>query len=107
MCRFFTEAFAPKSSHFYTSSSAECNLLRNESRDWKYEADAFYVESADNPAGSCPTGTQAVYRLYNNGQTGAPNHRYTTDPGVRADMMGRGWIPEGYGPEGVGFCAPF
>ncbi|HEX6944789.1 MAG TPA: hypothetical protein VF196_01245 [Casimicrobiaceae bacterium] len=107
VCRFFTEAFAPKSSHFYTSSSAECNLLRNESRDWKYEADAFYVESADNPAGSCPTGTQAVYRLYNNGQTGAPNHRYTTDPGVRADMMARGWIPEGYGPEGVGFCAPF
>ena len=51
VCRFFTEAFAPKSSHFYTSSSAECNLLRNESRDWKYEADAFYVESADNPAG--------------------------------------------------------
>ena len=30
----------------------------------------------------------------------------TTSPAVRADMLGKGWIPEGYGPEGIGFCAP-
>ena len=28
--------------------------------------------------GACPAGTTAVYRMYNNGQGAAPNHRYTT-----------------------------
>lgn len=106
VCRFFTEAFAPRSSHFYTSNSEECSALRGGNRDWRYEAESFWVKPADPQIGSCPTGTQAVYRLYNDGQSGAPNHRYTTDPAVRVEMLGRGWIPEGYGPEGVGFCAP-
>jgi hypothetical protein len=107
VCRFFTAAFPPKSSHFYTSNSEECSVLRQTSRDWQYEADSFWVHPADALMGSCPTGTQAVYRLYNNGQSGAPNHRYTTDPLVRLQMVGQGWIPEGFGPEGVAFCSPF
>ena len=37
-------------------------------------------------AGACAAGT-AVYRLYNNGQGGAPNHRYTTSFAVRAAML--------------------
>lgn len=106
VCRFFTVAFPPKSSHFYTSNSAECQGLQANNRDWSFEGVAFWVQSADASTGSCPTGTQAVYRLYNNGQSGAPNHRYTTDPAIRADMMAKGWVPEGFGVEGVGFCAP-
>jgi hypothetical protein len=106
VCRFFTAAFPPKSSHFYTPNTAECNGLRGSSKEWQYEADSFYVLAADLGTGSCPAGTLAVYRLYNNGQSGAPNHRYTTDPALRTQMMGAGWIPEGYGPEGVAFCAP-
>ena len=105
VCRFFTVAFPPKSSHFYTGISAECAGLRSNS-DWQYEAQAFWVQSANATTGICPSGTSAVYRLYNNGMSGAPNHRYTTDPGVRADMMAKGWVPEGFGGEGVGFCAP-
>ena len=47
-----------------------------------------------------------MYRLYNNGQGAAPNHRYTTDLGVRAQMLAQGWIPEGDG-RGIGRrCAP-
>ena len=42
-----------------------------------------------------------VYRLYNNGQGAAPNHRYTTDLSVRSQMMSQGWVPEGYGSVGV------
>ncbi|MCC7217978.1 MAG: hypothetical protein IT517_14470 [Burkholderiales bacterium] len=106
VCRFFTVAFPPKSSHFYTSNTAECQGLQANNRDWSFEAVAFWVQSADANTGSCPTGTQAVYRLYNNGQSGAPNHRYTTDPAIRADMMAKGWVPEGFGAEGVAFCAP-
>ena len=30
-----------------------------------------------------------VYRLYNNGQGGAPNHRYTTSLATRTQMLGR------------------
>jgi Repeat of unknown function (DUF5648) len=105
VCRFFTVAFPPKSSHFYTAISAECSGLRS-SPDWQYEAEAFWVQATNPATGSCPAGSSAVYRLYNNGQGGAPNHRYTTDPAVRADMMSKGWIPEGFGSEGVGFCAP-
>jgi hypothetical protein len=105
VCRFFTVAFAPKSSHFYTAASAECLGLRNGSRDWQYEGDAFHVPMPD-AAGACPSGTSAVFRLYNNGLSGAPNHRYTTDAAARTAMIDAGWTPEGFGPQGVAFCAP-
>ena len=105
VCRFFTTAFPPKSSHFYTAITAECSGLRSNA-DWQFEAEAFWVQPASMTTGSCPTGTKAVYRLYNNGMSGAPNHRYTVDPAVRADMIAQGWVPEGFGTEGVGFCSP-
>lgn len=105
VCRFFTVAFAPKSSHFYTPIAAECSGLRGGSATWQYEGDAFYVPLADS-AGSCPAATRPVYRLYNNGQSGAPNHRYTNDTSVRTTMMASGWVPEGFGAQGVAFCAP-
>jgi hypothetical protein len=47
-----------------------------------------------------------VYRLYNNGQGGAPNHRYTIDLTVRAQMIAQGWVPEGRGPNAVEMCSP-
>jgi len=56
--------------------------------------------------GTCVAGTVPVYRLYNNGQGAAPNHRYTTDVSVRTQMIGQGWVPEGYGALGVIMCAP-
>ena len=28
------------------------------------------------------------------------------DPAVRQQMIARGWIPEGYGPDGVVMCSP-
>jgi len=51
----------------------------------------------------CASGAP-VYRLYNNGHGGAPNHRYTTNTAVRAQMLAQGWIPEGYGALGVMMC---
>lgn len=56
--------------------------------------------------GTCAANTLAVYRLYNNGQGGAPNHRYTLDSSVRAQMLAQGWLQEGYGSLGVMMCAP-
>jgi len=40
--------------------------------------------------------------MYNDGMTGAPNHRYTTDSATYDEFTtSRGWLPEG-----VRFCAP-
>lgn len=49
---------------------------------------------------------QYVYRLFNNGQGGAPNHRYTTSLDTRASMISQGWVPEGAGTIGVIACVP-
>lgn len=104
VCRFFSTSFAPKSSHFYTPDAAECTTVKA-NPNWMFEAVVFYIPP---PAldGSCPSGTNPVYRVYNNGQGAAPNHRYTTDLAVRATMLAQGWIPEGYGPIGVIMCTP-
>lgn len=101
VCRFFSTSFDPKSSHFYTANPGECTAVKG-NPNWRFEAIAFYVKT---PAGSgmCTSGSK-VYRLYNNGKGGAPNHRYTTSATVRATMMSQGWIPEGNGVEGVVFC---
>ena len=100
--RFFSTAFDPKSSHFYTANVIEYNdLLANPS--WQLEGPAFNVPlpAAD---GSCASGSAPIYRLHNNGMGNAPNHRFTIDVGERARLMAAGWIPEGAGV-GVGFCA--
>jgi hypothetical protein len=105
VCRFFSTAFAPKSSHFYTPFAIEC-AIRQADPAWTLESsDAFNiaVPAAD---GSCAAGLTPVYRLYNDGQGGAPNHRYTTDLTVRAQMIAQGWVAEGLGPNAVEMCSP-
>ncbi len=98
VCRFFSgNSFSPKSSHFYTPSTTECAALK-QGVVWQYEGLPFYVQQP--VAGLCPAGKQGVYRLYNNGQSGAPNHRYTTSSTIREQMVAQGWILEG-----VAFCA--
>ena len=104
VCRFFGTAFAPKSSHFYTPSATECSIVKSNG-DWSFEGDVFNVPPASFD-GTCPPATLAVYRLYNNGQGAAPNHRYTTDTTVRTQMIAQGWVPEGNGPQGVVMCSP-
>jgi hypothetical protein len=103
VCRFYTAAFPPASAHFYASSEAECEALKR-SGDWTFEGKVF-ATLAPAADGSCAAATLPVYRLYNNGLSGAPNHRYTTDLGVRAAMIALGHTPEGAGM-GVSWCVP-
>jgi hypothetical protein len=49
---------------------------------------------------------QPLYRAYNNGMSGAPNHRYTTDPAVLDAMIAQGWIMEGEAATRVFACVP-
>ena len=101
--RFFSTSFAPKSSHFYTGIISEYNsLLTNP--NWQLEGAVFNTPLPAND-GTCPAGSIPIYRLFNNGMGGAPNHRFTTDLGVRAQMISAGWAPEGFGI-GVTFCSP-
>jgi hypothetical protein len=104
VCRFFSAAFAPKSSHFYTDLAYECDLAKTYPA-WTFEGEVFNIPSAAAD-GTCAAGTVPVYRLYNNGQGGAPNHRYVTMPLVRDQMLASGWVLEGNRPGLAFMCAP-
>ncbi len=103
VCRYFSTTFAPKSSHFYSALASECDGLLT-TPDWQFEGYVFNVAPPVGD-GSCPTGFTPVYRLYNDGQGAAPNHRFTTDLAVRSQMLARGYVAEGYGI-GVSMCSP-
>jgi len=104
VCRFFSAAFAPKSSHFYTPIADECALVKT-NPDWTFEGEVFSIPTAA-PDGSCGAGTTPIYRLYNDGQGGVPNHRYTAAAEIRDQMIAAEWILEENG-QGLAFmCAP-
>jgi streptogramin lyase len=103
-CRFFTTAFPPKSSHFYTPFASECASLQA-GLVWQYEGIAFYIQLAD-ATGVCGGETTSLYRLYNNGMGGVPNHRYTTSGAVLDQMTAAGWIFEGDSNTKVFACVP-
>jgi hypothetical protein len=105
VCRFFTTAFAPKSSNFHTPFASECAALQA-NPDWLLESDSAFYIALPAVDGSCSNGLTPVYRLYNRGQGGAPNHRYTTDITARARMIAQGWIVEGLGAYAVEMCSP-
>ncbi len=105
--RFYGLPSAGLDSHVYTQGgTAEAfNLLVGPvGAAWKLETyDAFEINYPNYADGSCPIGTIPVYRLWN--QRVDSNHRYTTDPTIKAEMIARGYVPEGYGNDAVFFCA--
>ena len=54
--------------------------------------------------GECPAGTRNVYRVFSN--RADANHRYMVDGAIRDQMMTRGWLAEGDGPNLVVMCTP-
>lgn len=108
VCRYFSGSqFAPRSSHFYTPYEGECALLRSGSA-WTFEGDVFWLRMPEGVAGArdCPPPLRRVHRAYNNGMTGAPNHRYTDDSRLLDRMLALGWIMEGEAQTRVFACAP-
>lgn len=110
VCRFY---IPPQhgSSHFFSASMNECATISARiGFDLNYSgyvletSAAFYVDLPDTRTGACPIGTIPVYRLWNGRQDS--NHRYTTDPIIRAQMLAWGYIAEGYGPSAVAMCSP-
>ncbi|HJU25025.1 MAG TPA: sialidase family protein [Casimicrobiaceae bacterium] len=108
VCRFY---IPPQhgDSHFLSASPAECAAVLakigvdpNFSGYIEETPAEFYIALPDTASGACPSGTLPVYRLWN-GRADS-NHRYTADAGVRDAMLARGYIAEGYGPQGVAMC---
>lgn len=115
VCRFFgTDQYRSDgtrigpNSHFYTGDPAECAYVKSawpavaaDGRSypaWTYEEDAFALKLPD-AGGACPAGTEGVYRAYNNGAGGDPNHRYVVDPRLLQGMPG-------WAVEGLAMCRP-
>jgi hypothetical protein len=103
VCRFFG-VFGWRTAHFYTMDPDECESVKHAS-GWVFEGHAFYAHPAQ-PDGSCPIGTAPVYRLYNAGREGTPNHRFTPVRSERRRMIDQGWVAEGAGADGIAFCVP-
>jgi hypothetical protein len=104
ICRFYNDSFAPKSSHFYAAHGFGCEETLAYFPDWKLETDSAFIGVIPEENGECLQGFP-LYRVYNNGMGGAPNHRFLFDVIERNRMVSLGWIPEGYGP-GVAMCGP-
>src|SRR5205823_10765813 len=110
VCRFYIPP-AKGDSHFLSASVDECAaVLQKQMFDPAYAGyiyetpSAFFIALPDLASGACPPATIAVYRLWN--QRIDSNHRYTTDPATKAQMVVRGFVAEGYGGDAAAMCAP-
>lgn len=109
VCRFY---IPPQhgDSHFFSASPAECNdVLGKIVTDPNYSGyiyespNLFGIALPNTVTGACPFNTVPVYRLWN--ERLDSNHRYTTDPGIKAAMLAKGYKAEGYGNDGVAMCS--
>lgn len=112
VCRFYGSQSPGPNSHFYTVDSAECQFLRDmqfptgdprilTDKSWNFESLDFV--STPPASGACPTGTEPVYRAYNNGYSLGidSNHRIISSLAAISEVVARGWSYEG-----VVMCAP-
>ena len=101
VCRFHI----PPASHFYSAFAEECDQVAARYPTFVMETRAaFFVYLPDRATGTCPVPFRPVFRLWN--QRADTNHRYIgfNDLPLRGLMLEQGWLPEGYGPEGVAWC---
>ncbi len=110
VCRFYIPP-SHGNSHFFSASPAECAAIAGKiGTDPNYSGyvfespNAFFIRLPDTVTGACPAASAPVYRLWN--QRADSNHRYATDPIIKAQMITRGYLPEGYGPDATIMCAP-
>jgi len=101
VCRFFGTPGVGPNSHFYTADANECALTK-QNPDWIFEAIAFWIPvPAVSGTGSCPAGSQPVYRsFYPGGTKSESNHRFLPDLTMHEKMAGASLL------EGVVMCSP-
>ena len=110
VCRYYGGANGGPNSHFYSAEKFECDILASieaqtapDKPAWRFEREAFRITVPVD--GTCPPNLTPLYRLYNRagepGRDREPNHRYTTDFTIHAEMQAQGWVSEG-----VHMCMP-
>lgn len=101
VCRYYIPP-ALGDSHFFGRGTAECDATGTKNPTFVLEDPAFMFVALP-AAGVCPAGTVNVYRVFSNRPDA--NHRYMTDPAIRAQMVAAGWLAEGDGADLVVMCA--
>ncbi len=115
VCRFYVPAAAV---HFFSADEYnDCRKLRALA-GFTDEGTAFHVippyrepdsSFLGGPPGKflnvCPTGTDPVYRMFDD-TPGHAAHRYSTSPDVVANFVANLEASNGYRLEGVAFCSP-
>jgi Repeat of unknown function (DUF5648) len=105
VCRYYGLPAAGLDSHFYSASLDECLAVADKfANAWQLEAaEVMEIDLPDPSTGACPGGDIPVYRLWN--ARPDSNHRYTTSTVIRDQMLTKGYVAEGYGPNSVALCA--
>lgn len=106
VCRYYGLPSAGLDSHFYTASVLEClDVGAKFAGAWQIESgEVFQIHFPNIDTGACPAGTIAIMRTWN--KRADSNHRYVITIALRDQMLQQGHVSEGYGPNGVAFCAP-
>lgn len=104
--RFYGPPSAGLDTHFFTIDFADQFALTYGplSSAWVLESDNAFEIGRPDQDGNCAAGQIPVYRLWN--QRVDSNHRYTSNPAIKAQMIANGYVAEGYGPDVVNMCAP-
>jgi hypothetical protein len=110
VCRAYGIPSAGIDSHFYSASPDECTATMVNFGDawqrpgsWGIEAsEVFQMDLPDPLTGACPANGVPIYRVFN--QRKDANHRYTTSLAIRDQMVAKGGVAEGYGPNAVALC---
>lgn len=104
VCRAYGQPQARLDSHFFSASVDECfATLAEFNGAWTLEAsEVFAMDLPDASTGACPDNGVPIYRTWN--RRVDSNHRYTTSIGIRDQMIARGHVAEGYGPDAVTLC---
>ena len=89
--------------HFFGRDQTECDGTMAKNPTFLLEEPNFFF-LYPTTAGNCAAGTVPVYRVYSN--RADANHRYTIERAVRDQMVAKGWLAEGDGPDIVVMCAP-
>jgi len=100
VCRYYIPP-GKGDSHFFGRGTVECTATGAANPTFTLEAHEFMFLSLP-VSGVCPPATTAIYRVFSNRPDA--NHRYMTDRAIRDQMVARGWLAEGDGPDLVVMC---
>ena len=102
VCRLYIPP-ADGNSHFFSASAEECSAAQTQHPEFVLETSkAFYASLPDPQTGACLYDQIPVYRVWN--ARADSNHRYTVSLAIRDQMLSRGYLKEGYGPDAVAMC---